>query len=80
VSRAVSCTCRMPMPTQSLTAPLCVSSPRDVVGKIKDTATTAIETLTGSKPQDKAAGRLTREQQQQQRGRAPLYRPDGECG
>lgn len=55
-------------------------TPRDVVGKIKDTASSAMESLTGGKQQDKPPGRLMREEQQ--RGKAPLYRPEGvwRCG
>lgn len=44
------------------------------MGKIKDTASSAIEGLTGGKQQDKPPGPLMREQQ---RDKAPLYRPEG---
>lgn len=51
--------------------PLCTC--RDVAGKIKDTATSALETITGSKQQQKPVRR------QEQRG-APLYKPEGVLG
>ena len=51
----------------------CLFACRDVAGKIKDTATSALETITGSKQQQKPVRR------QEQRG-APLYKPEGVLG